>query len=176
MTHRQQKGQGLVEAVIAIAFMVGLVTVATVLVCDVGLANYYKEKFSFITNHTAQFLVGSSSSQNMDQQALQTAQQMIAAMKLPITNLKANVTKNGQLVTVAIEGNCKLSQNGLNLLPISIPVKDVGSAIVGTTSATSMSWDGWLQCFGAGSNNYVPVKFSPIGNVTGITKTKTVIP
>lgn len=174
--HRQPNGQGLVEAVVSLVFMIGLVTIACVLVCDVAMSNYYKEKLAFITDHTAQYLVGSVGSQNLDQQATQTAQQMITAMGLPITNIKANATRTGQLVTVKLEGICRLNTNGFNILPVSISLSDIGSAVVGTGSSTTTSWDGWLQTFGAGDNNYVPVKFSPIGNVTGITKVRPVIP
>ncbi len=173
MTYRTERGQGLVEAVVALVVMVGLVTMACVLVCDVGMTNYYKEKLSFITNHVAQYLVGGS--QNLDQDAMQKAQEMITAMKLPITQLEVHAQRNGQQVTVTMEGRCKLFQNNLKILPISISVKDIGSAIVGTGGSTTTTWDGWLQTFGAG-NNYVPVKFSPIGNVTGVTKDRPVIP
>src|SRR6185369_3630926 len=54
---RSQRGSGLAEGVIGLCMVITGTAIATVLLTDVGMSLYYKQKLGFVANQTAVFAV-----------------------------------------------------------------------------------------------------------------------
>ncbi|MBX9878211.1 MAG: hypothetical protein K2Y22_07100 [Candidatus Obscuribacterales bacterium] len=163
---RSQSAQSLVEGAVGLAIVIAIAIGAVLLLTDSYLANSYKIKLGLITDLIADYLSDAKPGQDLNQLGQTKANQLIAALALPMSNAKTTVVVANNLLVVTVTGKCTVLQTGLPILPPTIELADTAAAPI----ALAPTWDGWLEGMrniGQGPSVYMPVKSPAPGNVLG---------
>lgn len=127
----REAGQALVEGVVALVLLGFATVLAALLLVNVGLVAYYKEKLGLVSNQAASFAFQRPRSEDSTAITTQFADELMTSVGLPATNTRVivdkNVTLSGQpAVRVNVSTNLRvLGQT--NVFPLTIPVSDAAT-------------------------------------------------
>lgn len=138
MTHvrraRSNSGAVLAEGVVALSLIVAGVVLGTLLLVNVGIASYYKEKLGLVTNQVAVRLARHISwnssfpkALNDTEEATTVANSLLTAMGLPKAKTVTVVSKSDFVtVTIVVDGFPMFGQG--TVIPVKISLQDTAAA------------------------------------------------
>lgn len=123
---RRQQGAALIEGVIALSMIIGGTVLAVLLLTNIGVSIYYKQKLGVVSNYTAQF-VAQRGPTVQPQEVASKAQEMATSMGLPNVQVVSIDFPNADLATVTLRLNGTLMGRG-DIMPAMIDIRDTCSA------------------------------------------------
>ncbi|MBI4533545.1 MAG: hypothetical protein HY711_06320 [Candidatus Melainabacteria bacterium] len=131
---RSLAGQALAEGVVALLLVVAGVVGGVILLVNVGMSTYYKEKLGFVANQVATYAATLSASNDITAKSTDLAKDLMTKMGLPsdATVTTETTTAGGKsAVSVTIQtGSLPLFGKG-DILPLKISLRDTAVAIKG---------------------------------------------
>jgi hypothetical protein len=126
--HRKNKGAALVEGVVSLAMVIGGVILGVLLLVNVGVSMYYKQKLGIVSNHAAQFAATQDPGDpNLQFNTLMKARAIATAMGLPPVNITTIDLSNPDFVTVTVNMSGVLIGKG-DVIPSAVNISDTASA------------------------------------------------
>lgn len=157
---RTNRGSGIIEGVTGLWVVVSGTVAAVLLLVNVGMSTFYKEKIAFVTNNCATFAASKASwggaykpGSNPDQvreATIDMAAKLLKKMGLPQAQ-KVTVEEDAGTITVSIEVSSLALIGKVAYLPSSLTMKDVATAAIPDNTPpgflTMQIWE-----FGRGGN------------------------
>ncbi len=139
---RRQSGQALVEGGVALVLIVGGTVASTLLLANVGLSTYYKEKLGFVCNQASSYASQLPRKENPSDKTKKFVNELVAVMGLPVSGIPSilvdnSITVNGQsAVKVTINAEMKLIGQG-DITPLTVPVTDSSVAMLSASAGSA---------------------------------------
>ncbi|MBI4532377.1 MAG: hypothetical protein HY711_00400, partial [Candidatus Melainabacteria bacterium] len=132
---RNTRGSGLVEGMLGLVLIIGGIVCGTILLVNVGIATYYKEKLGFISNQAANYAASLDPKENISDKTKDFVKELMPKMGfansgLEVTTALSTVAgKQAATVTVA-SSELPLFGRG-SILPLTLSLKDSATAVKG---------------------------------------------
>jgi hypothetical protein len=146
---RRRDGQALVEGVVALVLLIAGTVGATLLLTNVGLGLFYKEKLAFCGNQAAQFAYSLRTNPNVEAETTTFVSELLPKLGVIPNQLSVKVDPNFTLagrpaVSVTISNACNLFGDG-SILPAKATLTDFAAAASSSTTGTAAAASGYLE-------------------------------
>jgi hypothetical protein len=133
-------GAALVEGVVALMLVIGATVGACLLLTNIGMSIYYKEKLSFVSNQCAQYARYIPGAEDAEVKTAELAKSLLKAMGIKASRcdvkVKDTLIEGVPAISVSITAmDLHLFGNG-ELLPGTLSLQDTAVALKGTAPDT----------------------------------------
>jgi hypothetical protein len=137
---RLSKGAALVEGVVALMLVIGATVGSCLLLTNVGMSIYYKEKLSFVSNQCAQYARFIPGTEDQEVKTAELAKSLLKGMGIKVSRcdvkVKDTFIEGVPAIAVTIGAmDLHLFGNG-ELLPGTVSIQDTAVALKGTAPDT----------------------------------------
>lgn len=158
---RRPNGQALVEGVIALALIIAGTVGAVLLMTNVGLSLFFKEKLAFCGNQAAQVAFSMRGNPNVQAETTTFVRELLPKLGVRPDDLSvtvdSNVTVAGrQAVSVTIGNACSLLGGG-SIIPTKVTLSDTSTATSSSSGTGSSDAQGYLAVGRWGTADQTPL-------------------
>jgi hypothetical protein len=178
---RSSRGQALVEGVVALALIVAGTVGAALLLTNVGLSLFFKEKLAFCNNQASQYAFAIRSTANLEEQTTTFVRELLPRLGVAPNQLSVDVDPNVTIagrpaVSVTIRNTCSLVGSG-SIIPVQLALTDSSTATTSGSGGTSSSASAFLEIPSLSASQtpvLVPIAGKPPANYDAFKREKTV--